>query len=239
MARPYNRRKYSATEDHPANAVPRRPSTVSHGNDQPLNTLKQYLHARRGTGPAAVGGDRERRQQEHQELRNAIRLFVSALAEGKTVQIQLPQLSAAEISSELLDVLTDRWLDDIMVLLSSPASIPVVPSVLPAAPSELYQRRVNKSESIIDFLRRVWLPWISSGLLTRPAFRKLDTVGEKALQNWLHNHPGEMPEDLILPTKSEVVERELLNADPGAIRDAHRLTKARQRRTKSANIEQD
>jgi hypothetical protein len=164
------------------------------------------------------------------------------LAQGLLMQVFRQLLTTAasrpDNASQFLKAISASLEDMISAETEPEIKTPLVFSAtnvnrLPDTPIEYYAKRADQNESIIDFLRRVWFPWIKAGLLTRPAFRKLDPVGEKALQNWLHNHPGKMPEDLRLPTKSDIVEEQLSKADAETIRQAQRLAKARQRRAKA------
>ncbi len=100
------------------------------------------------------------------------------------------------------------------------------PLPLPDKAPELFAERANRRESIEDFLRRVWMPWIETGTLTRPAFAKLDQQGEMALRNWLRKNT--LPPDIRLPTLKEV--NDLALADTSKIREAERLAQIARRR---------
>lgn len=56
-------------------------------------------------------------------------------------------------------------------------------------------------ENIIDFLRRVWKPWMDAGVLTRPDLRRLDPKADAAVANWLRQKP--LPEDIALPQRHD------------------------------------
>ena len=66
--------------------------------------------------------------------------------------------------------------------------------------------------NIIDFLRRVWMPWIETGVLTRPDLRRLDEAAYNGLRNWL-SLPGNSLESvgLSIPTKSEALRLQKIN----------------------------
>ncbi|MES1985895.1 MAG: FtsK/SpoIIIE domain-containing protein [Pseudomonadota bacterium] len=75
------------------------------------------------------------------------------------------------------------------------------PATLPTAPPEKYAG-LRSSETPPEFIKRVYAPWLGKGL-DRAALRKLDPALIQSLYNWLRKN--EMPDDLNLPTKSEVV----------------------------------
>ena len=70
---------------------------------------------------------------------------------------------------------------------------------LPLSPPEYYVFRADPREDIVSFLRRVWMRWISAGLLTRAALRKLDPNAYKAVENWVARRA--LPVDVALPTR--------------------------------------
>jgi hypothetical protein len=94
--------------------------------------------------------------------------------------------------------------------------------VLPEVAPELFNhKKINpnteKSETIIEFLERVWetkeKPYISQGVLTRPDFRCLDEKGAIALKNWMAKKK-EIPPHLRLLSKSDAVSLILENLEP-------------------------
>lgn len=93
---------------------------------------------------------------------------------------------------------------------------------LPSEAPELYVgNRGGKrgGENIVEFLRRVWMPWIEAGVLTRPDLRRLDPKADVAMSNWFQkNKPW--PDDLLIKSKSEAVAMRTaeLAADPDAMR---------------------
>lgn len=96
------------------------------------------------------------------------------------------------------------------------------PDRLPDHAPMLYMDRTSRGQTIVEFMRAVWLPWIQSGLLTRPDLRRLDPQAYMAMANWLRRQ--EWPADLPIPTKSQTVTAEL--SDPARLRDARRLLRA-------------
>jgi hypothetical protein len=111
---------------------------------------------------------------------------------------------------------------------------------LPPEPPEYFRNRpidpeTGKRETIVKFLERVWYdPWIRERLLTRTALRKLDLPAATALNNFLHapkerwESKNELPEHLVVPTKSEV--NDALLQDAERVREARRIVDARWRR---------
>jgi len=86
-----------------------------------------------------------------------------------------------------------------------------LPSELPPSAPERYMDRptseaTGRRENIVEFLRRVWRPWIAADLLSRAALRKLDPEAEKAVENWLFRNK-EMPADLNLLTYVRVLSK--------------------------------
>jgi len=111
---------------------------------------------------------------------------------------------------------------------------------LPVEPPEYFRNRpidpeTGKRETIVKFLERVWYtPWIAERLLTRTELRRLDLPAATALNNFLHapkerwEPKNELPPHLVVPTKSEVNDTLLEDADK--VREARRIVDARWRR---------
>lgn len=111
---------------------------------------------------------------------------------------------------------------------------------LPAEAPEYFRNRpidpeTGKRETIVKFLERVWMhPWIEERVLTRTALRRLDLPAATALNNFLHapkerwEPKNELPEHIVVPTKSEVNDALLEDADK--VREARRIVDARWRR---------
>ena len=97
---------------------------------------------------------------------------------------------------------------------------------LPEQAPELYSNKRGgwkDRETIVDFLRRVWKPWIEAGVLTRPDLRRLDPKADRAIVNWMQTK-GPLPTDLSIPTKSDIVSQRLEN--PENIKAAQRVVSA-------------
>lgn len=80
---------------------------------------------------------------------------------------------------------------------------------LPKKAPELYvgnRGGGSAGENIVDFLRRVWKPWIDAGVLSRPDLKHLDPKAYEGIRNWTKRNP--MPPDLILASKSEAADAE-------------------------------
>lgn len=111
---------------------------------------------------------------------------------------------------------------------------------LPSEAPEYFRNRpidpeTGKRETIVRFLERVWQnPWIEERVLTRTALRKLDLPAATALNNFLHapkerwESKNELPDNIVVPTKSEVNDTLLEDADK--VREARRIVDARWRR---------
>lgn len=82
----------------------------------------------------------------------------------------------------------------------------VAPLPLPEIAPEIFRGNRGGSkdgENIVEFLRRVWMPWIEAGVLTRSALRRLDKAADRGVDNWLRDN--RLPADIVLPTKSDVL----------------------------------
>lgn len=76
---------------------------------------------------------------------------------------------------------------------------------LPSVAPELYvgNRGGKKGgENIVEFMRRVWMPWIEAGVLTRPDLRRIDPKAAQALANF--ERTSSLPVDLPLPSKVKI-----------------------------------
>lgn len=173
---------------------------------------------------------------------------VETLATGEALNIPAAQMPSVNIPEAARAALAQRWAEDIAQI---EAGLPVragepapgtqaekPPVTLPDTAPELYRDRprslaTGRLETIVEFLERVWKdPWIDAGVLSRPDFRRLDHAGEMALRNWQNNAKNALPQHLHLPTKTEVVSRQLDERSPEAVREAQRLASASQRRRK-------
>ncbi|MCW2248065.1 hypothetical protein M2352_003699 [Azospirillum fermentarium] len=85
------------------------------------------------------------------------------------------------------------------------------------------KREIRNRENIIDYLRddEGFGPWLAANALTRPLLRELSPKADMALSNWLRKN--KLPEDIRIPTKSEVLsqkQRVLSETDQAAARRA-------------------
>lgn len=82
---------------------------------------------------------------------------------------------------------------------------------LPEKAPKLYAEREDKSQDIIQFLRDPdgWWPWIEARVLCKSDIRQRDPQAYQALLNWLQHN--EMPADMEIPTKQEMLERMVRN----------------------------
>ena len=76
---------------------------------------------------------------------------------------------------------------------------------LPAQPPVLWRDRKDKDETPLDFIRREYGHWLGKGL-TR-AHLRMDMGLYDSLKHWLRDNV--IPDDIDLPTKSEMIDREL------------------------------
>ena len=109
-------------------------------------------------------------------------------------------------------------------------------NALPEEAPELWTGR-QSSEDPVSFIRRVYKDFLGSPGFGRNSLRHLDMALYKSLQRHIATH-GEPP-DFDLPSKSELVDRDLANIRPQSPvphtpeeREKMRLKKAAQRRAK-------
>jgi hypothetical protein len=79
---------------------------------------------------------------------------------------------------------------------------------LPTEAPEFYKGNRGGSkggENIVEFLRRVWMPWIEAGVLTRSDLRRLDQKADDGIVNWLQKAP--LPDDVFVPTKKVIADQ--------------------------------
>jgi hypothetical protein len=94
---------------------------------------------------------------------------------------------------------------DLTTRFSGPDSRPAL--ALPEkAPEGWADRPSRKSEDPVAFIERVYAPWLSKGL-TRADILRLDRPLYMAFTKWVDRHG--MPEDLDLPTRSQLVDRRI------------------------------
>lgn len=118
----------------------------------------------------------------------------------------------AQIMSELFEYEAQPegpWSAGIRVerqaLLSAPAA------ALPEQAPAIWKLDKKADDSPPAFIKRHYGPWLredGTGL-TRPAIKRLDRSLYTAITNWLQKDGNSFPPDCPLPTKSEVIDREL------------------------------
>jgi hypothetical protein len=102
-------------------------------------------------------------------------------------------------SMDRLESIARAW----SVFLALPENCPDIR--LPSEAPEIYvgNRGGKKGgESIVEFMRRVWMPWIAAGILTRPDLRRLDPKAAQALANF--ERTSSLPDDLPLPSRVKI-----------------------------------
>lgn len=85
---------------------------------------------------------------------------------------------------------------------------------IPAQAPAKWSKRDKKNESPVDFIRREYADWIGKGL-TRAHLRRLDMTLYDALNHWLKSN--ELPSEIDLPTKTELIDRKIAQAGLGSI----------------------
>jgi hypothetical protein len=86
---------------------------------------------------------------------------------------------------------------------------------LPKKAPELFVKRRDPKETIVEFLRRVWKPWMDAGSVTRNDLRRLDPSAARGIENWLAKGP--LPDDIKVPTKKELNDARIAHGGVGAI----------------------
>lgn len=85
------------------------------------------------------------------------------------------------------------------------------------ATGDLYSQAVARANAeghsitIIDHLRRVWMPWIEAGVVSKPELLNRDHSTYHALQRWTRKHGSDLASKLgyDIPSKSAMLERSL------------------------------
>ncbi len=118
------------------------------------------------------------------------------------------------------------------LLAASPVYSKVTPptSSFPTELPEIAPKFYEAGQGIVNFLRdpEGWWPYIQAGLLTRPDLYHYDPKAYSALANWLKKN--QLPPDLQIFKKSEVVTSELANVGDDSLRTSQRLLAAKRRR---------
>jgi hypothetical protein len=108
-------------------------------------------------------------------------------------------------------------------------------AALPKRAPEYWLKRESPSENPVAFIQRAYRPWLGRGL-TRAHLRQLDSSLYEALKRWLKTN--EWPADVDLPTKKELIDRRVAEAQDLSIehspeqRERLRLYHATRRREK-------
>jgi len=124
---------------------------------------------------------------------------------AKILSHQIPKdLNGADCAD--IYVLLGKELGMTHLLMPEARPNPIYSLPLPKEAPEVYKTRDDKSEKVVAFIRRVYAPWLGQGL-ARNYLRYLDPSVYHALHNWLKKNPW--PEDLDLPSKKELNDREL------------------------------
>jgi hypothetical protein len=76
--------------------------------------------------------------------------------------------------------------------------------ILPETPPEAWADRRDRRETPVDFIRRVYSPWLGHGL-NQADIRRIDRKLYMSLHNWLRTRT--LPDDLPLPTLKESNDR--------------------------------
>ena len=151
---------------------------------------------------------------------------IIALREGKALELEDMEKvdlreywrkAISEMSNAQIEAF-DRKLRDLMIRETSR------PAPLPTQAPELYADRpaVNGArETIVDFLNRVYAPWIDGMSMVRADLRRLDSGAAKALENFEFKYGSARAQGIDIPTMSErntrLIEKGIEN-EPDAMR---------------------
>jgi hypothetical protein len=130
--------------------------------------------------------------------------------------------------------LAERAISELCQKFKSAAALPDVLE-LPSAAPDLFKGHKGQSENIVEFLRRVWKPYIDKGLLSRRDLKEFDRKAYVAVLNWISTK-GPLPEDVAIPTRSDVVNAQFKIGDltreemEAKMRESERLASALRRR---------
>ena len=91
-------------------------------------------------------------------------------------------------------------------------------------------RDINPRENIIEYLRSPdgLGPWLEAGELNRPLVNKLAPKAYISLSNWLRSNS--LPDDIDIPTKKEMIDREINSRSSGDILSEVRSAEALRKR---------
>ena len=88
--------------------------------------------------------------------------------------------------------------------------------VLPSAAPEVWaERDRSKGETPIEFLDRVWKPWIEAGVLYQDDIKRLgDDKLVRAIRSYCQKHPEHRASDVLPPPRQARLDRALAEAPP-------------------------
>lgn len=96
--------------------------------------------------------------------------------------------------------------------LEAQASLPTT------APEKWSERDRRKGENAIEFLNRVWGPWIKAGVLYQDDIRRLgDDKLVRGVRSYCQKHPETKASDVLPPPRRVALERALANANPDSV----------------------
>jgi hypothetical protein len=83
---------------------------------------------------------------------------------------------------------------------------------IPTKPPTRWLERIDKTEPVVDFLRREYSTWLGKGMI-RSDLKRIDKSLYDALNNWLSKH-GTLPSNIDLPKKREIYDQKIQQAGP-------------------------
>lgn len=158
-----------------------------------------------GNSPAELLADID--QSRLQEIRTMAEQAASGLRDNlQNLHTQRSASSDQDLVSQVADLLRPLVAEQ----LEREVAGQLVPPPLPdSAPERWKDRDSARSENPVQFIRRVYAPWVGNGL-TRPDLARLDPPLYKALGVWSHRHPDDtLPEVITLSQKIDQMVDEL------------------------------
>ena len=139
--------------------------------------------------------------------------------EGNVVLMRDHWLKALAQDFGIEDSLQDKFVESVLTLADEFQR----KSQMAKLPERPVRDFVPRRDNIIDYVRSPdgFGPWLAAGLLTRPLMREMSPKAYMALSNWLRNN--ELPDDLHIPTKTEVVSEQIASADKLLMGEAARI----------------
>jgi len=109
---------------------------------------------------------------------------------------------AAELKRVMIRALSESILRDFQEPHESDATVPErVPVSLPETAPEFYLDRIDRLESPVEFLRRVWQPWLDAGVLHQFQLKSLDLGLLTGLKSFCQKRGLKVSQ--FVPTKSD------------------------------------